>query len=103
MMSIIPLLDKEIKISPSEWQTWLSNPVTQEYMAALEAERGDWEQMQSQGDLLKGGMATIEEYAKSVGVIYGLDTALTGIGEILQEQWREGMERKKAAEADKNE
>jgi len=98
---MLQILEKEIQITPSEWQTWLSNPVTQEYMAALKAERRDWEQMQSQGDLLKGGMATIEEYAKSVGVIYGLDTALEGVGEILGEQWRESMARKEMAELKK--
>lgn len=93
----LPLLEREIRITPSEWQTWLDNPITQEYMKALEIEREDWERRQAEGDLLKGGMATIEEYAKSVGVIYGIDTALTGVGEVLQEQWRESLERKLAA------
>jgi hypothetical protein len=97
----LPIFDKEILISPGEWQSWLNHPITQEFMSAIKRERDDWSRMQAQGELLKEGMGTIEWYAKSVGIIYGLEYSLEGVGEALNEQWREAAERKEAAEREK--
>lgn len=89
------LLDREIQIGPAEWDLWLRHPVTEAFMTALQYEREEWVQRLSLGDTLAGDRS-VELTARAVGAIYGLDVALSGMSEVLTEQWKEAQERKES-------
>jgi len=87
------LLDNEIQIGPAEWNMWLNNPVTIQFMEALGRERREWADRLVEGLTLKPGTEVVET-AKTVGIIYGLDVGLEGVGEALRIQWQEAEKRK---------
>lgn len=94
-MKNLPIFDKEILISPAEWHSWLNHPVTQEFMSAIRRERDDWSEQQNFGDILTDAPEkSLTWYARSVGIIYGLDQALAGVGEALLVQWDQARIRK---------
>lgn len=64
------------RLSAGEFATWRTSPATKKVFAILEKIRGDFVSDLVNGSTLRGGEQTIEETAKQIGIIYGLDLLL---------------------------
>ena len=87
--------EKEIQISPAEWQMWRNMPTTVAVMDALMNERSVLVQRLALGDTLEKAGSEIKETAIAVGTIQGLTIVLDDFELTLQQQWQDAAERKK--------
>jgi hypothetical protein len=82
------LFDKEIKMSPAEWQLWKDHPLTSIVFEVLHDERSRWMEELIWGDLVKRPNA-VAETAEVIGIVKGLTILLEGFEISLQQQWDE--------------
>jgi hypothetical protein len=86
--------DKEIQISPAEWQIWRNMPTTIAIFNALMDERSIIVQQLAFGETLEKVGSEVKETALAVGTVQGLTIILEDIELTINEQYREAEERK---------
>jgi len=86
--------DKEIQISPAEWQIWRNMPTTIAIFNALMDERSIIVQRLAFGETLEKAGSEVRETALAVGTVQGLTIILEDIELTINEQYREAEERK---------
>jgi len=83
------LFDKEIAMSPAEWQIWKDHPMTARVFDVLAAERSCWVERLAFGDTLQKSGSEIKETAETVGIVKGLTILLEDFEITLRQQWEE--------------
>jgi len=63
-------------MTKEEYSEWINNEITKEVFFELRTVRSELSKNLENGITLKGGMETIEETAKIVGILYGIDLIL---------------------------
>lgn len=96
------LLDKEIPLSPAEWEMWKKHPITQVVFDVLSDERSMWVEDLVFGRTLETAGSEIKETAIAVGVAKGIGFLLEGIDLYLSAQWEEVARRKSEMEEESN-
>lgn len=82
------LLEKEIQISPAEFQLWLDHPTTSTILEALMDERGLWSAELCFGNTLRTTNPMVDT-AEATGIVKGLTMILEDLRVYLQNQWEE--------------
>jgi hypothetical protein len=98
------LFDKEIQISPAEWQMWSEHPVTIKVFETLAQIRDQWSESLIFGQTLIKAGCEIKDTANAVGVVRGLTVILDDLEQLLNQQWEEyKVEREREENKDENE
>jgi hypothetical protein len=95
--------DRELQISPSEWQMWRNMPTTVAIFNILMEERSVLVQRIVLGETLEKAGSEIRDTARVIGTVEGLTIILDDLELALQQQWMEMEERKQEMEEGEDE
>jgi hypothetical protein len=95
--------DRELQISPSEWQMWRNMPTTVAIFNILMEERSVLVQRIVLGETLEKAGSEIRDTARVIGTVEGLTIILDDLELALQQEWMELEERKQEREEEEDE
>jgi hypothetical protein len=95
--------DRELQISPSEWQMWRNMPTTVAIFNILMEERSVLVQRIVLGETLEKAGSEIRDTARVIGTVEGLTIILDDLELVLQQEWMEMEERKQEMEEGEDE